>query len=91
MGILVYAPLRGQGYGYRSLELLLYHAFIVCGVERLHNYFEDTRADALAIHEKSGFSRSGEEETLRFGQPVRLIHLMLTREEYLQIHPEYAV
>ena len=88
MGVLVYAPYRGQGYGLRCLELLLYHAFVVCGIERLHNNFEENRAAAMSIHQKAGFRRCGESVMLRFGKPVRIIDLMLTREEYFSQRPE---
>lgn len=88
MGVLVYAPYRGQGYGSKCLELLLHHAFVVCGIERLHNDFEETRTAAMAIHQKAGFRRIGESSMLRFGEPTRIIDLMLTREEYFSLHPE---
>ena len=86
MGVLVYAPYRGRGYGARCLEMLLHRAFVVCGVECLHNDFEETRAAAMAIHEKAGFRRVGESTMLRFDEPVRIIDLMLTREAYLAAH-----
>lgn len=89
MGVLVYAPYRGRGYGLRCLELLLYQAFVVCGVTCLHNDFEETRDAAMAIHRRAGFREVGESTMLRFGKPVRIIDLMLTREEYLEAHPEY--
>ena len=88
MGVLVYAPYRGRGYGLRSLELLLHYAFLICGVERLHNNFEETRAAAMAIHEKAGFRRVGESTMLRFGKPVRVIDLMLTKEEYFAAYAD---
>lgn len=88
MGVLVYAPYRGSGYGSKCLELLLHHAFVACGISRLHNNFEETRTEAMAIHQKAGFRRIGESEMLRFGKPVRIIDLMLTREEYFSLHPE---
>jgi len=89
MGILVYAPYRGRSYGLRALELLLYRAFIVDGIDRLHNDFEDTRSAALAIHRKAGFREVGESRMTRFGESVRVVDLLLTREEYLALHPEY--
>lgn len=89
MGVLVYAPYRGRGYGLRSLELLLYRAFVVDKIERLHNDFEDTRSAALAIHRKAGFREAGESRVTRFGKTVRVVDLLLTREDYLALHPEY--
>ncbi len=89
MGVLVHAPYRGRGYGLRSLELLAYHAFVVCGIDCLHNDFEETRSAALAIHKKAGFREIGESYTLRFEKTVRVIDLMLTKEQYLAAHPEY--
>lgn len=89
MGVLVYAPYRGRGYGRRSLELLLHRAFVVDKIGQLHNDFEDTRSAALAIHRKVGFREIGGSRMARFGEVVRVVDLLLTREEYLALHPEY--
>lgn len=89
MGVVLHAPYRGHGYGARSLELLLHRAFVVDKIDRLHNNFEDTRTAALAIHRQAGFCEVGESEMIRFGSPVRIIDLLLTREEYLAGHPEF--
>lgn len=89
MGVLVYAPYRGQGYGLRALELLLHRAFVVDQVSRLHNNFEETRSAALSIHQKAGFHEVGESSMMRFDERTRIVDLMLTREEYLAAHPEY--
>ena len=86
MGVLVYAPYRGRGYGRRALELLLHHAFVVGKIDCLHNDFEDSRAAALTIHRKAGFREAGESCMTRFGKRVRVIDLMLTRDEYLATH-----
>lgn len=75
MGIVLYAPYRGKGYAYPALKLLLDHAFRDCGISRLHNDFEDTRSAALHIHRKAGFKEMGVENGI--------IHLMITREDYL--------
>lgn len=74
MGIRIYAPERGKGYGKQGLALLLEHAFHVDGVARLHNDFEDTRAAACHIHRSLGFREIGREGGI--------VHLLLTREEY---------
>ena len=74
-GIVIYAPYRGKGYSVPALKLLLDHAFRDCGVSRLHNDFETTRDAAWSIHRKLGFREMGVENGL--------LHLMLTREEYL--------
>lgn len=89
MGVLLYAPYRGRGYGTRCLALLLYHAFAVCGIERLHNDFEETRLAAMFAHRRAGFKEVGESHILRFGESVRVVDLLLTKEEYLSSHPEY--
>ncbi|MBR3704773.1 MAG: GNAT family N-acetyltransferase, partial [Oscillospiraceae bacterium] len=91
MGVLVYAPYRGCGFGKRALELLLHQAFVVDGITRLHNDFEDTRTAALAIHHRAGFREVGESRILRFGESVRVLDLVLTREEYFNSHPEYRI
>ena len=75
MGIVIYAPYRGKGYAVPSLQLLLEHAFQVCGIDRLHNEFETTRDTAWAIHRKVGF----QELTRNDG----MLHLILTKEDYL--------
>jgi len=89
MGVLVHAPYRGRGYGLKALEILLHHAFVVCGIECLHNNFEETRTAAMSIHRKAGFREVGESIMLRYGEPVRIIELMLTREEYLAANPQH--
>ena len=75
MGIVIYAPFRGQGYAAPALGLMLDHAFRECGISRLHNYFETTRDAAWRAHLAAGFRDMGTQDGIR--------HLMLTREEYL--------
>lgn len=76
MGIVIFAPERGKGYGKQGLRLLLDRAFKVDGVSCLHNDFEDARIAAYRIHKAVGFRETG---TLD-----RIIHLELTREDYLK-------
>ena len=47
MGIVIFAPERGKGYGKQGLRLLLDRAFKVDGVSCLHNDFEDARIAAV--------------------------------------------
>ena len=75
MGIVIYAPERGRGYGQQGLRLLLDRAFRTDGVPRLHNDFETARSAAYRIHKAVGFR-----ETRREGG---LVELELTREAYL--------
>lgn len=83
MGVVVHAPFRGLGYGDEALALLCRHAFEVCGIEKLHNSFEEDRDPGLAIHRRAGFRQVGESTAIRFGKEVRLLELELTREDYL--------
>lgn len=76
MGILIYAPERGKGYGGQGLCLLLNRAFKVGGVSRLHNDFETSRNAAYHIHKAAGFRETGVIDGF--------VQLELTREEYLQ-------
>lgn len=76
MGILLYAPFRGKGYSRPALQRLLDHAFRDCGVTRLHNDFEPGRHAARKLHRDAGFREIGTDGD-------GLIHLLLTREEYL--------
>lgn len=76
MGIVIYAPERGKGYGGQGLNLLLKRAFETDGIVRLHNDFETTREAAYHIHRAAGFR---ELETVD-----GIIRLELTRDEYLQ-------
>ena len=78
MGIVVYAPERGRGYGKQGLRLLLDRAFRADGIDCLRNDFEITRDAAYAIHRAVGFRETGREDGL--------IHLELTREEYLSLN-----
>ena len=75
MGIVIYAPYRGNGYAFPALQLLADQAFRVCGISRLHNDFEDSRSAAYHIHKKLGFQDLGLENGLR--------QLILTKEAYL--------
>lgn len=76
MGIVIYAPYRGKGYGVPALRLMLEHAFKDCGVTRLHNEFEPARSAALKIHLAAGFRDIGIEDGMQ--------QLVLTKEEYLR-------
>ena len=75
MGIVIYAPERGHGYGRQGLQRLLERAFLTDGIPRLHNDFETTRTAAFKIHKAAGFRVTGMEDGL--------VHLEITREEYL--------
>lgn len=76
MGIVIYAPERGKGYGRQGLSLLLERAFKTDGVACLHNDFETTRGAAYRIHKAVGFRDAGTVDGI--------VHLELTREEYLE-------
>ena len=78
MGIVIYAPERGKGYGKQGLRLLLDRTFRIDGIASLRNDFETTRDAAYTIHRAVGFRETGREEGL--------IHLELTREEYLSLN-----
>ena len=82
MGVLIHAPFRGKGYGHMALELLLRKAFVDCGIARLHNDFETTRDAGLSIHLAAGFKPCGKTQWTRFGRPIELQELLLTREQY---------
>ena len=75
MGIVIYAPERGNGYGKQGLCLLLDRAFKVDGVSCLHNDFEETRNAAYNIHKAVGFKE--------IGRADGIIHLEITKEDYL--------
>ncbi len=75
MGIVIYAPERGKGYGKAGLGLLLEQAFRVDGVPALHNDFETDRDAAWRIHKAVGFREAGMTDGI--------LHLVLTREDYL--------
>lgn len=77
MGIVIYSAYRGNGYAVPALRLLLERAFQVSRVSRLHNCFETTRDAAWTIHRRLGFREMGIENGL--------IHLMLTKERYLEL------
>ena len=77
MGIVIYAPERGKGYGKQGLGLLLEQAFIKDKIPCLYNDFETTRDAAYKIHIDNGFKEIGKEDGV--------IHLELTREQYLLI------
>ena len=59
IGVVIYAPERGKGYGGQGLRLLLDRAFQVDGIPLLHNDFEPTREAAYHIHKAAGFRDTG--------------------------------
>ncbi len=75
MGIVIYAPERGKGYAKEGLRLLADRAFRIDGIPRLNNDFETTRDAAYHVHKAVGFRKVGTEGGI--------VHLELTREEYL--------
>lgn len=81
MGIVIYAPERGKGYGAEGLRLLADRAFRVAGISRLHNEFEMTRGAAWRIHKAVGFRETGTENGC--------VQLLLTKEAYLE-NAEYG-
>ena len=74
MGIVIYAPERGKGYGKAGLRLLIDKALRVDGVPALHNDFETDRDAAYRIHRAAGFREAGMTDGI--------LHLVLTREDY---------
>ena len=76
MGIVVYAPERGKGYGKQGLRLLLEQAFRVDGIPLLRNDFETSREAAFSIHKAVGFRETGRVDGI--------IELEYRREDYLQ-------
>ena len=75
MGIVIFAPERGKGYGKQGLRLLLDRAFRVDNIPCLQNDFETAQDAAYRIHKAVGFRETGAENGA--------VHLELTREEYL--------
>ena len=75
MGVVIYAPERGKGYGKEGLRLLVDRALRIDGVPCLHNDFDTTRDAAYRIHRAVGFRDVGAADGI--------LHLELTREEYL--------
>ena len=83
MGVVIYAPERGKGYGKEGLRLLADRALRADGVPALHNDFETTRDAAFRIHKAVGFREVGRSDGI--------IQLALTREDYLGLRqPEVA-
>ena len=75
IGIVIYAPERGKGYGLQGLRLLLDRAFRTDGVPLLGNDFEPSRQAACRIHRAVGFRETG--------TVGGILRWELTREEYL--------
>ena len=75
MGVVIFAPERGKGYGKQGLRLLAGYAFSH-GVTRLHNEFETTRDAAYRMHRAVGFRE--------IGRRNGIIELLLTKEDFLK-------
>lgn len=74
IGIVIYAPERGKGYGKQGLHLLADRAFRVDGIPSLHNEFETDRDAAYRIHQAVGFRDAGTTQGI--------LHLELTQEDF---------
>lgn len=75
IGVVIYAPERGKGYGKEGLRLLVDRAFRADGIARLNNEFEAAREAAYRAHTALGFRE--------IGRDGDLLRLELTRDEYL--------
>jgi len=75
MGIVIYAPERGKGYGKQGLRLLLDRAFRTNGISKLCNEFETSRGAAYAIHKAVGFKEAEAKDGM--------IRLEMKKEDYL--------
>lgn len=78
MGIVLYAPYRGQGYAVPALKLMLDHAFRDCKISRIHNDFELARNEQSAwkTHFSAGFTEVSRENGW--------LTVMITREQWLE-------
>ena len=78
MGIVMYAPYRGNGYAVPALKCMLDHAFRDCKVSRIHNDFEHARNEVSAwqTHFRSGFREIRRENGW--------LEVMITAEDYLK-------
>jgi len=78
MGIVIYAPYRGKHYAVPALKLMLDHAFLVCGISKIHNDFSIDRHEVAAweTHRKAGFRELGTENGF--------LQMIITKEEYLK-------
>lgn len=74
MGIIVSASERGRGYSNDALEELLEVAFARLGAPAVHNFFEDHRKAAIALHLAHGFQITSHEG--------EIMEFLITREDY---------
>ena len=79
MGVLLYAPFRGKGYGAPALRLLLDYGFRKMNIPCIHNEFELARTEAACIHRQVGFREAGVQNGIMGWQ--------ITREKYLRKRP----
>ena len=88
IGVVIFAPERGKGYGTQGLRLLAEHAFSH-GVTRLHNEFETTRGAAYRMHRSVGFReiarRNGMTELVLTEQDFRKGETHMEPREFLDI------
>ena len=76
MGIVISAQYRGMGYSTPALKLLIEHAFINCGISRLHNDFEKSRDSAYKTFISAGFKEIGENNDC--------VEIMYTKEDFFK-------
>lgn len=76
MGIVISAQYRGMGYSAPALKLLIEHAFINCGVSKLHNDFEKSRDSAYKVFISAGFKEIGENDGI--------VEIMYTKDDFFK-------
>lgn len=74
MGIIIEAKYRFMGYSVPALNLLLEHAFTKMNARAVHNYFEDNRKAAIALHLNVGF--------IQISHKDGKVDLLITKEQY---------
>lgn len=82
--IAIKPSLRGNGYGYEAVRMMLYIGFYELGLNRIWLRVLEHNNHAISLYEKAGFVKEGicREESLRGGRFINQIQMSILKREW---------
>ena len=93
VGLLIGEPEhRGIGLGFEIVMLLLHHAFLELGLERVSSRQLTPNIASIKTHEKAGFQHEGiaRKAVMKSGRLVDLSLMACLREDFLVLWEQYS-
>lgn len=83
----------GQGYGFEGRLLILKHAFLDWGLERVWAHIHVSNSSSLRMHTKCGYEREGllRKASFKNGRFEDIIVLAVLREEFEELIAGYDI